>query len=282
MQILKSKGLKDRQLEDIRKLENICSEYEKLNMKLNWEMLNNRPTDGINDFLCYEEDKLIGFLGLYGFSPEPVEIEATGMVHPEYRGKGIFTTLFNKAKSECIARKVPKILLITERSSAPGLSFVRAINSQYGFSEFKMLFDKKTVPDFQKHGLTLRKVDASDLPWLINLDTLCFGSQEDESDGNYEFYKTTYAVEIENEPIGKIGLVMNKNSGYIFGLGLKPEYRGKGYGRELLSLGLLKLLSEKADKILLEVAVENEAALSLYKSCGFDVITIYDYFEIIL
>lgn len=36
------------------------------------------------------------------------------------------------------------------------------------------------------------------------------------------------------------------------------------------------------EAILLEVAIENEKALLLYKSCGFKEITVYDYYEIIL
>lgn len=92
--------------------------------------------------------------------------------------------------------------------------------------------------------------------------------------------RTEYVAEQDGKFIGKIGVSMEGEDGYIFGFVITPEYRGHGYGRETLSLILTKLLSEQIHTVLLEVAVKNENALSLYKSCGFKIDTIYDYYAI--
>lgn len=279
-----ARGLSDDELQDIRELEKACCKYGELKMKLNWDMLANRSTDEVNDLLYYDGSRLIGFLGLYDIEQKSKEIEIMGMVHPDYRRTGIFKELFNAAQQECISRGARRILLITERSSDAGTSFAKLTGAQYSCSEYRMKFNESNVPRFTTPDLTLRKAESRDYLELIYLDELCFGLAEEEMENSSfdNIYNSTYVVELEGKFIGKIGVQMEGGDGYIFGFGIKPEYRRRGYGREVLSSILLKLLSEQVKTVLLEVAVKNEKALLLYKSCGFKVITIYDYYKMIL
>ena len=135
-EILIANGLSVEHLKHIKDLEMTCGSHERLSMKLNWDMLNTRSKEENNDFLYYENSQLIGFIGLYAFGPKPKEIELTGMVHPKYRQKGIFKSLFCEAKKECLSRKAERILIITERSSPSGIEFTKSIGAQYTFSEF--------------------------------------------------------------------------------------------------------------------------------------------------
>lgn len=50
---------------------------------------------------------------------------------------------------------------------------------------------------------------------------------------------------------------------------LSPEYRGKGYGKKLISLGLAKIKGLKPKKISLGVFENNPDAYKCYKSVGF-------------
>ena len=281
---LLARGLSDGELQDIRELEKACCEYDELKMKLNWDMLTNRSTDEANDLLYYDGSKLIGFLGLYDIEQKSKEIEIMAMVHPNYRRRGILKKLFNAAKQECIARGARRILLITERSSDAGTNSVKFTEAKYSCSEYRMRFDESNVPGFPTLGITLRKAESRDYLELIQLDELCFGLAEEkmENSNSDKVYHSTYVAELEGKFMGKIGVHMEGNDGYIFGFGIKPEYRRRGYGREVLGLTLLKLLSEKVKTALLEVAVKNENALLLYKSCGFKEVTIYDYYEIVI
>lgn len=95
-------------------------------------------------------------------------------------------------------------------------------------------------------------------------------------------YETTYIAELDGKFVGKIGLERERDDGYIFGFSILPEYRGRGYGRELLSWALRTFKSENAKGVCLEVAVQNENALTLYKTCGFRVVSVYNYFKILL
>lgn len=277
--LVSARGLSAQELEDIARLEAICCRKDPLTMKLNWDMLETRSTDEINDFLHYDGDELIGFLGLYGLGSE---IEITGMVHPDSRRQGIFTKLFQAARQEFQTRNCSKVLLVTERSSESGTGFVKHVGSRYAFSEYRMRFAEKAVPDFPQQGITLRKVGQTDLPELRQLHSECFDLPEDGDEYTPAAYDSLYIAELEGESIGKIGVSIEGQNSYIFGFGIRPERRGHGYGREVLSRVLQELLSQRRTPAILEVAVENETALSLYRSCGFREMTVYDYYELSL
>lgn len=280
-----AKGFSNRELQDIQELEKACCNHEKLNMKLNWDMLENRPTSEANDILYYEKDRLIGFLGLYDIDRKSLNIEMTGMVHPEFRQRGIFKELFRLAKQECMNRKAGRILLIAEKSSTEGICFVKSTGAKYAYSEYRMKFEGTAIPEIPSLGITLQKAELKDSSELRHMDQMGFGLKEDEPANNasFEAVHSSYLAELDGKCIGKIGVLMDGKDGYIFGFVIKPEYRRKGYGKVVLSLAMQKLLREQGiDSIILEVAVENERALLLYISCGFAEITVYDYYEIVL
>ncbi|APB77023.1 ribosomal-protein-alanine N-acetyltransferase [Paenibacillus polymyxa] len=50
-----------------------------------------------------------------------------------------------------------------------------------------------------------------------------------------------------------------------------PLYQGKGYGREILACLVKILLAKQYTKIRLGVVTQNERALNLYRSIGFEI-----------
>ena len=273
-------GLTQEHLLAIKKLEETCCRVESLSMKLNWDMLNTRPVNQRNDLLCYDRNQLIGYLGLYAMSEAAKEVEITGMVHPDYRRKGLFTNLYTSALKECENRGVEKILLIAEKASDTGMGFAKSTGAEYTCSEYRMRNEMAVVPDFKSSDITLRKALSADYPDLIKLDAAAFHDDEAVAeDAAINAYRTTLVAELDGVFIGKIGLLLEEGDGYIFGFVIKPEYRGRGYGREVLSRALLRFQSEQVKRVCLEVAVKNENALMLYKNCGFEEITVYNYFS---
>src|SRR5579883_2498152 len=89
--LIKQQGLGKHQIAEIRQLASLCNTYEQLDMKLNWDMLNARPDNETNDFLYYDHGILAGYLALFSFNAN--EGELSGMVHPAYRRRGIFSQL---------------------------------------------------------------------------------------------------------------------------------------------------------------------------------------------
>ena len=79
-------------------------------------------------------------------------------------------------------------------------------------------------------------------------------------------------------PIGALNLTIDESGSGIYGFGVLPEYRGRGYGRQILARAIEYAQAVERPPIFLEVAPENDAALGLYTSVGFRETHRYDYF----
>lgn len=57
--------------------------------------------------------------------------------------------------------------------------------------------------------------------------------------------------------------------GHILNVAVHPDYRGRGFARELITVAMLNLREMGGDDIFLEVRVSNAVAIHLYESLGF-------------
>lgn len=102
-----------------------------------------------------------------------------------------------------------------------------------------------------------------------------------------------YPMELWEEFLGEhCSFVLMENSvliGYccvarksIVSFSVLPQYRGKGWGKKLLTHTLEFLKSKGWDFVTLHVRVDNEVAQKLYKSLGFEVVeTVNKYYKTI-
>ena len=88
------------------------------------------------------------------------------------------------------------------------------------------------------------------------------------------------AVTHKGQVIGKIYTLFIATETYISGFCMLPEHRGKGYGRVVLSRLVAELVAEDRPNITLEVETKNDRALLLYKQCGFETATAFDYYRL--
>jgi ribosomal protein S18 acetylase RimI-like enzyme len=123
-------------------------------------------------------------------------------------------------------------------------------------------------------NLVFRKVVKEDIAKIARENLKFFN--DNDIDGI--LFDSTYVLETGNVIIGKVRLEIVDNIGGIYGLEVLPEYRGKGYGRELLIRSINKLKESKVNAINLQVETKNNNALNLYKSCGFKVNYTMDYY----
>jgi ribosomal protein S18 acetylase RimI-like enzyme len=279
----KSYGLNQDKLAQIHQLELACNEFEGLTMKLNWNTLTDRPADQVNDFLYYVNDTVVAYLALYGFNQHEAEISA--MTHPHYRRRGIFKQLLAAASLELQHREVPNFLFICERISASGIASVQALGAGYEFSEYKMDLQALSPVGPLPEGLQLRAAQVEDIKTLARMDELCFdvtmaAAQRWLEHDLADPQRQTIVATLAGIRIGKIGILINETETYIAGFCLLPEYRGRGYGKAILSHTVNQLVTEQRPVICLEVACSNEQALSLYRRCGFEVTTGYDYYRL--
>jgi ribosomal protein S18 acetylase RimI-like enzyme len=281
--------LKQEEYDAIKGLEDICYKKQATNLKLELDFKMNQRGSSIKnkimtEFLYYENDALVGYLGLCNFGRDIVEV--SGMVHPEFRMKGVFKKLYLLAKEEWEKICPSQVLILCDHTSLSGLAFVNALGAEYSSSEYKMYLNKNNLDTTCTHGIKLRVATREDAAELYRQDSIYFGLAEkgaDDKESEEISVKeaegtVSYMAELQGEIIGKIRIDVTDNEGAIYGFGILPNFRGKGYGRETLSIALDILKKKQLDNIFLEVATENKNALGLYESCGFEEISVMDYY----
>ncbi|WP_313370799.1 GNAT family N-acetyltransferase [Sedimentibacter sp.] len=265
---------------DINNLKNICFDYDKtylkleIDYKLNRDEKNSDNLNHINEFMLYEDNKLIGYIGIGSFGGDALEVN--GMVHPDYRRKGIFTRLFSLVKDEFYKRKSNEMLLLSDNNSTGGIAFIKSLNCEYHHSEYDMNLDMNVIHEIKFDDLVFRKVVCDDINKIAKADFEFLN----ESDIEELLLSPTYIIKKDDALIGKTRLEINDNIGGIYGLEVLPEYRGKGYGRELLLLSIKELKEKNVEIITLQVETSNKNALNLYKTCGFKENYTMDYYRI--
>ncbi|MGE8203313.1 GNAT family N-acetyltransferase [Heyndrickxia sp. NPDC080065] len=266
------------QLDDIKKLQLVCEQEENIQLKLNWDMLETRNEKEVRDFFHYENDLLIGFLGLYGFGNK---MELCGMVHPCYRRKGIFSKMFTEAISTIKKEKVKTILLNAPSNSFSAKKFLQSIPCHFSFSEHQMKWSEIDLGG--EEDIIIRTSTPDDLETEIQLDVSCFDFSEEEAkvynqrikkENTQEFY----LIEADQQKVGKIRVQHLNDEAWIYGFAIFPDYQGRGFGRKALKK-IIRDEYQKGFPIFLEVETTNSNALRLYESCGFKTVVSQDYYE---
>ena len=264
------------QLKDIENLQKEVESHDDLQLKLNWEILTNRESDQL-DFLQYENDDLVAFLGVYAFGSTA---EVTGMVKPSERRKGHFTQLFKDAMAIVKRNDFKKVLLNAPASSKGAKEFLKNQAATYGFTEHQMQWQPQSLE--VSDGFNLRHATTDDRDMRVRLDVECFGvSQEDalstesriDGDGDTDMLM----IDVNEETIGKIRVKREFGQSWIYGFSILPEHQGKGIGSKVLRY-VVKQQSEAGYSVHLEVETKNAHALNLYESVGFKVFHAQDYY----
>ena len=297
-------NLDQKDYELIHMLEIQCAQNDQVTLKLELDYklsdAKNRTADtvisDINEFMYFNGEELIGYIGICSFGGITQPLEITGMVHPKYRRQGIFSKLMELVIEECRRRDAEGILALCDKKSISGQGFLKKISAVYKFSEFEMYLNHKSYEKVEKQrpsGITFRKAVNADATEITRQNMIYFGDDLEEENEDSEDISiflpeeeekrgmTIYIAEKEEKVIGKVNLQMSDSgTGGIYGLGVLPEFRGKGFGREILTFGVEKLKDANATEVMLQVAAENGTALNLYKSCGFQETSVMDYFEL--
>jgi predicted acetyltransferase len=259
-------------IDDISDLQRLCLEMDGVALKLEIDYKRSRAevkTDNlsnINELMYYEGNKLIGYIGICNFGGTAIEVN--GMVHPEYRRRGVFKKLFSLVKDEWEKGKIVKMLLLSDSSSIPGQEFIKSTGAIYDNSEYEMFLRNSLKEKLVSHDVVLRKATNEDAREIAVQNSIYFGEEFKEEDISMpeeeeKHGSITYLAEINKKIIGKVRLDICEGIGGIYGVGIHPEYRGNGYGRELLVLSIVKLKEKNLKDIMLQVSVKNKNALKI-------------------
>jgi ribosomal protein S18 acetylase RimI-like enzyme len=268
----------------------LCNRYENLHMQLSREMLAMRSGKENADFLYYQDNILVGYLSLMNWGTEERELHI-GVVHPNYRRQGIFRALLEAAKAECASRGTRKLALVCEEFSRSATACMTALGAHYTFSEHEMVLenfhDSMTFDD----RLVLSPANSSNIDVLVAVQSRSFNDSEAFvllmvakflQEPQRHFYLATFGEEGLScrEPVGVLRLDEFGDEIGIYSFGVLPEYRGRGYGRQMLEEIIREIRAKNQKNIKLDVDTRNTIAINLYRSCGFAIRTTYNYYII--
>ena len=191
-------------------------------------------------YMMYEGSRLISFLSV--FLADDTECEIYGYTLPEYRQKGYFKRLYKDALRRLKAAGYKDIMCVCEPESESGKAVLEKMGFGISRSEHLMSYDMSSVTEV-KGRLELE-------------------STSEENTESFEAY-------IGDELIGTCNVEFTRSHAVIYEFYIYEEYRGNGYGSELLLLILKQLLDDGVSKILLHVNGANTVAHTMYSHHGF-------------
>lgn len=236
----------------------------------------------INEYLYYYDGNLVSYLGICDFGGNVLELN--GLTHPEYREQGLFGRLFALAVQEAKRAGQETVLLLTDEKSVSGNQFIEKAGGSYKTSEFRMkLFEKTELKGFAAYeDITLKTADQSDLNEIARQNALHFNTTEESEAALLDesmLHDGIYMIQLKGETIGKIHVDYEDNYAFIYGFGILPEFRGRGYGKSAFSNILSIIKGKNIANVELDVESKNRNALNLYKSFGFEEMSVMNYYN---
>lgn len=276
----------EKAVREIYKLEQICNQYDNLQGSMFLDASLNFDQQIKTVFLLYEQGQLISMLSM--FVPTHLEAEITGYTLPKYRGKGYFKDLVAAAVEELNKFTVSKMLFVCEAQSNVAKRVLKAFKAEYEHTEYFMRLD---ASGFQsgyrpvlKNRLVLWPCKPNDLKKLIETSIKIFDEPCEDAKNRIENCiksksREQYIAVLNGQQIGLGSSNQEDEVGSIFGFGIVPEYRGQGFGEELLHLIIKRLRQRGNSEVTLDVHSENKQAFELYKKIGFQIDTAYEYYQ---
>lgn len=191
-------------------------------------------------YMMYDGSKLISFLSI--FLADDTECEIYGYTLPEYRQKGYFKRMYKDALRKLKAAGYKDIICVCEPESVSGKSVLDKMGLGIVRTEHLMSYDMSPVMEV-KERLELKS------------------TLEDNTE--------VFEAFIGDKLIGTCNVEFTRSHAVIYEFFIYEEYRGNGYGSELLLLILKHLLEEDVSKILLHVNGANTVAHTMYSHHGF-------------
>jgi len=272
----RSFGLSDQVRDAIAGLEARCIRADGGRLKLEWGSLARRDPSVVNDLLWWtESQELVGFCGRYSFGGHTPEI--TGMVDPSHRRRGIGSSLLNELLALCRQRGDRSVLLVTPRSCTDAKRLAERGGASFDHAEHAMV-----LTELRGHGRTdstiaLRAVTPKDVPAVRDLLASTFGGVMRSSFTDAPDPEMLVA-ERSGQVIATLRVTDVLGTRGIYGFVVDSTLRGQGIGRDLLRRVCADALGNGASAVHLEVETNNDRALGLYSSVGFELQTTEDYY----
>lgn len=226
------------------------------------------------------------------FDDEPVglisPIHRFIVVRPDVRRRGIGRMLVDAAEADSARSPDGPVILFPPHNSSLALAFLQAIDFQYDHSLWRFQLDSKRQEPLPMlpPDLLLTTYHDDDLVAYVDLINTAFLDhpvplhvtreqiEHVHTAANFDSADVALIRTMSDELVGFCVTGSHRSDDTIVGtvnlLGVRRKFRGRGLGRYLLIWGIERLRSLGIEHIELAVEAENENAVGLYRSVGFD------------
>ena len=242
-----------------------------------------------NLFIAEREGEIVGFADVR-LELNIGRVVLRWMVHPKHHRRGLAVKLVDRAicRTRDLDITTIHVNILRDNPMAKqlltkmGFTFVRR------YLELRLDLSETNLPEISKISHRCRPLQPTEEGRLTQLQNRSFT-------GTWGFNPNTveeiiYRISLPNSSPDDIFLTFDSDkpvgycwtrieswekkapgegTGRIYMLGVDPDYRGKGFGRQLLLVGLSYLKSKSLRVVELTVDNENKAARALYESVGF-------------
>jgi [ribosomal protein S18]-alanine N-acetyltransferase len=123
-------------------------------------------------------------------------------------------------------------------------------------------------------GATFRDFVPGDFARLCELDQLCFPEEiaytpDEITAGLMQAHTSCIVAEADGRVAGFILLHYRRAVGHVITIDLEPAIRRRGVGTRLMELGEQQFRERGIRRMVLEVAVDNDAAIAFYEGRGY-------------
>ena len=210
------------------------------------------------------------------------------VVRSDVRRRGIGRALVDAAEADSAQSPDGPVILFPPHNSATALSFLQAVDFQYDHSLWRFQLDPKRhepLPMLPSDVL-LTTYHDDDLAAYVDLINMAFLDhpvplhvtrdqiEHIHAAPNFDAANVALIRTMSDELVGFCVTGSHRSDETIVGtvnlLGVRRKFRGRGLGRYLLIWGIERLRSLGIGHIELAVEAENENAVGLYRSVGFD------------
>lgn len=272
--------LNDRQLKDLERLTTVCKKKDGSVPNLYTHILA-QPRALPASRLHYEDGQMMGFLSVYFFYDDAVEIGL--LVHPLVRRRGIAKQLIQSIMPLVQTHHFHHLIFSSPSHlndhwlPQKGLTFLH--------SEYYMVRDDLNPLLDAPLSLIYRQATAKDIPVLLQIDEACFTKKESKPVDRFEqmLGDRQYLIILvfrDNQPIGKAHFRWEDKGATLSDIAILPVLQGKGLGTALIRYCINYALSEGKSHLSLDVETHNQRALNLYTKLGFRIENACDYWTI--
>lgn len=280
--VIIEQSLSKEDFRDVEKLVEICNKRHNTDLIFYLD----RESENITKFLFYNEGNLITYFSMAP-SYNGGEAYIWGIINPDCKAKDVFSEVFKSVKDRCRENNVDTLKFINKREATSFREFIIYTGGEEKYSTYEMKFNRKYYKELSGEctNIVLSRASLEDLDEIVPIGIEAFGTTEkderayNESNLNNSKY-SNFIGKIHNTTVGIISARIENGEGSIADLAVQKSYRGKGFGKAILSKTIAYLLNEGIENFALSVEVENRKALSIYEDLGFRVVSVSDCYEV--